>query len=277
MKLVLVVWFAGISAACSFLETVSSAPGIGIRENNRRRISCDGRSQQIFSPVSLTKAYGKSSVPRFSVTSLSALNGGSSSFGSENGFVQNKMKDLRQFVSKNFFLIGMFFAVTFARFFPSLGLDGGIFRPELIIGKYGVFFIFLLSGLSLEVSELSRAVANMKLNFLTQFVSFIVWPFCVGLPLVTVIGKQLPALTKTSPLLPQALLDGLLILTCLPTTVNMCIFLTAASGGSVASALCNAAMGNLLGVFATPALLFKFFGASIELPFVAMVRNITLR
>jgi hypothetical protein len=34
-------------------------------------------------------------------------------------------------------------------------------------------------------------------------------------------------------------------LTCLPTTVNMCIFLTAAAGGNVASSLWNAIVSNL--------------------------------
>eukprot|EP00814_Leptocylindrus_danicus_P010645 CAMPEP_0116003454 /NCGR_PEP_ID=MMETSP0321-20121206/64_1 /TAXON_ID=163516 /ORGANISM="Leptocylindrus danicus var. danicus, Strain B650" /LENGTH=410 /DNA_ID=CAMNT_0003471663 /DNA_START=111 /DNA_END=1343 /DNA_ORIENTATION=+ len=165
----------------------------------------------------------------------------------------SRLEKLSKFASKNFFLLGMFVAVTMAKCAPKLGVNGGVLRPELIIGKYGVTAIFLLSGLSLEVSELKHAIGNMKLNALIQFISFLA-----------------PSITG-SALLPKPLLDGLLILTCLPTTVNMCIFLTSASGGSVASALCNAALGNLLGIFATPALLFKFFGASIEVPFVDMV------
>lgn len=178
---------------------------------------------------------------------------------------------IRKFSSKNFFLLGMFCAVTLANLFPGLGVNGGPFRPELTISKFGVFFIFLLSGLSLEVSELKYAIGNTKLNFLTQFTSFVAWPFLVGLPIVQILGNIIPTLIGCDALLPQPLLDGLLILTCLPTTVNMCIFLTSASNGSVATALCNAALGNLLGIFATPALLLQFFGTSIELPFADMV------
>ena len=94
---------------------------------------------------------------------------------------------------------------------------------------------------------------------------FVAWPFLVGLPLTKGLGAFLPNL------LPKSILDGLLILTCLPTTINMCIILTTAAGGNVASALCNAVISNVMGIFVTPALLLRFFGESIELPFAAMV------
>jgi hypothetical protein len=58
------------------------------------------------------------------------------------------------FVSKNFFLVGMIVAVSFARLLPELGKNGSIVRPELFIGKYGVTTIFLLSGLSIKLKEL---------------------------------------------------------------------------------------------------------------------------
>ncbi len=87
----------------------------------------------------------------------------------------------------------------------------------------------------------------------------------VGVPLVELMKKFTPGL------LPKPLLDGLIILTCLPTTVNMCVLLTGRAGGNVASALANAVFGNLLGIFATPALLMYFFGTMIELPFLDMV------
>jgi hypothetical protein len=168
-------------------------------------------------------------------------------------------------VNKNSFLVSMAAAVAFARVFPSLGVNGGIMRPELFIGKFGVTLIFLLSGLSLELNELKSAVANMKLNFLVQAGSFLAWPFLVGVPLIAILKRIIPNF------LPNALLEGLLILTCLPTTVNMCVLLTASAGGNVAASLANAVMGNMLGIFVTPALLMYFFGTAIELPFLQMV------
>jgi sodium/bile acid cotransporter 7 len=171
---------------------------------------------------------------------------------------------LQKFVGKNFFLLGMVVAVSFARAFPELGRTGGVLRPELFIGNWGVTCIFLLSGLSLELSELTEAASNHKLNSLVQLITFGAWPL-VGLSLTHALRTFAPGL------LPPALLEGLLILTCLPTTVNMCILLTSACGGNVASALCNAVISNLAGVFLTPALLLRFFGTSIQLPFMDMV------
>ena len=141
-------------------------------------------------------------------------------------------------------------------------------HPELFIGKYGVTVIFLLSGLSLKLAELTNAAANMKLNGLIQLSTFGAMPFLVGVPL----AKALETFAPT--LLPKALLEGILILTCLPTTINMCILLTSASGGSVATALCNTVISNMAGIFLTPALLLRFFGKSIELPFLQLVSKL---
>jgi hypothetical protein len=164
----------------------------------------------------------------------------SSTVGSDDSFktTPGTVDKLKIFANKNSFLLGMFVSVGLARAFPALGKNGGVLRPELFIGKFGVTLIFLLSGLSLEVSDLAQAASNFKLNSMVQFVTFGAWPF-LGLGLKAVFSTFLPNA------FPQALLDGLLILTCLPTTVNMCIFLTAASGGNVASSLWNAVVSNL--------------------------------
>ena len=152
---------------------------------------------------------------------------------------------IRNFTTKNFFLVGMFVAVGLARAFPAAGKNGGVLRPELFIGNYGVTTIFLLSGLSLELAQLREAALNWKLNAIIQTATFVAWPFLIGVPLSNMLARL--------SFFPQPLLDGLLILSCLPTTVNMCVILTANAGGNMASALCNAVMSNLMGIFATPA------------------------
>ncbi|GKY95114.1 hypothetical protein MPSEU_000475300 [Mayamaea pseudoterrestris] len=197
-------------------------------------------------------------IPLNKLTSLDAAlslpNGGdaSMSFG-----------EIKKFCSKYLFLVGMFVAVAMARLFPSLGTNGGVLRPELFIGKFGVMLVFFLSGLSLELSQLTRAFSNVKLNAIVQFVLFAIWPFGIGLPLT----KGLSSLN----FFPKPLLDGVLIMMSLPTTVNMCVILTSTAGGSIATALCNAVLSNLAGIFLTPALLFHFFGSHIQLPFLDML------
>eukprot|EP00537_Pseudo-nitzschia_pungens_P012953 CAMPEP_0172393810 /NCGR_PEP_ID=MMETSP1061-20121228/12258_1 /TAXON_ID=37318 /ORGANISM="Pseudo-nitzschia pungens, Strain cf. pungens" /LENGTH=392 /DNA_ID=CAMNT_0013125015 /DNA_START=350 /DNA_END=1529 /DNA_ORIENTATION=- len=172
-----------------------------------------------------------------------------------------------QYCNKNYFLVGMLVAVAMARAFPALGKNGGILRPEVVIGNYGVALIFLLSGFSLQTSDLARAVSNVKLNGLVNLLLFGVWPFCIGLPLRYLFVDVLPRW-----ILSPALADGLLITTTLPTTVNMCIMLTSTGGGNTASAICNAVLSNLGGIVLTPLLLLRFFGATtIQLPLGKMV------
>lgn len=51
----------------------------------------------------------------------------------------------------------------------------------------------------------------------------------------------------------------------------MCIMLTSACDGNVATSICNAVLSNMAGIFVTPSLLLHFFGTEIKLPFVQMV------
>lgn len=170
----------------------------------------------------------------------------------------------KSFVSKQFFPLGMVVAVTFAKLLPWLGENGSILHPELFIGQYGVATIFLLSGLSVRLSEVSDAISNLPLNMAIQFATFVVWPFCIGLPSTKAL--------ESFNVLSRPLLDGLLILTCLPTTINMCVVLTSTSGGNVACSLCNAVMSNMAGIFITPALLILLLGKrEINLSILDMV------
>jgi sodium/bile acid cotransporter 7 len=179
-----------------------------------------------------------------------------------------RLQNFRQFASKNFFLLGMFVTVGLARLAPALGKSGGTLRADLLVGKFGVSCIFLLSGLSLELSDLRQAASNHKLNTSVLFSTFGLWPFLVGLPLTSLLSNVFPNL------LTPPLRDGLLILTCLPTTINMCVILTTAAGGSVATALWNAVISNLAGIFVTPMLLLQFFGKYIQVPFLEMLMKL---
>jgi sodium/bile acid cotransporter 7 len=159
---------------------------------------------------------------------------------------------VRSFASKNFFILGTVATIAVAAACPSLGVRGGPIKPEVTIDAFAVSLIFLLNGLSLPSSELAAAAANIKLNGFTQFMNLavaplLVWPLCGAL--------------RAAKALPPPVVDGLMCTVCLPTTVNMCIVLTGSAGGNVATALFNAVVGNILGIFATPLLIFKFLGA----------------
>jgi len=160
------------------------------------------------------------------------------------------------FVDRNFFVCGMVASVAAAAIRPGPGR-----AAEAFVGKYAVATIFVLSGLGLRLNELKTAATNTKLNGMTQAFNLVAFP-ALAVPLITL-------LRKTS--LDARLLDGLLVTSCLPTTVNMCVALTQASNGNVAAALTNAVLGNLLGVVVTPALVFALMKKSVALPPAAQV------
>lgn len=175
----------------------------------------------------------------------------------------------RQWIDKNFFVLGMVTAVASAAAAPQLGADGSFLRPQMI-SSYGVSMVFLLSGLSLRLGELRDAMLDVRLNALTQTVSL------AAIPLACYPVIELARRAAWMPLSPH-LLDGLLVTACLPTTVNMCVILTQSAGGNVAAALTNAVLGNILGIFATPALLMLTLKKEVALPFLAIVSKLAAK
>lgn len=184
--------------------------------------------------------------------------------GSTNNSVS--IQKVLNFVEKNFFILGMVVSISLASTVPSLGADSSFLRPNILFKKFGVSIIFFLSGLSLSLQSLKDAINNHSLNASIQMLSFIFWPFCIALPFVNILKRL-----NLSFFIDSTLLDGILMMSTLPTTVNMCVILSSNAGGNVATALCNAVLGNLLGIFVTPALLYKFYGKQISLPFVPLI------
>ncbi|CAM9794171.1 unnamed protein product [Ectocarpus sp. 8 AP-2014] len=160
---------------------------------------------------------------------------------------------LKAFLNKRFFLLGAAAMVAAARVVPSPGTTGGLL--SLSVSKAGVSLVFFLVGLAIKLGELAGAALNFRLNLLTQAFSLGVLPAVgVGLSRVLAAGGMHPALA-----------DGVLILMCLPTTVNMCVILTQSAEGNTAAAAFNAVLGNLLGVVITPALLLLLLGRRLDM------------
>lgn len=180
----------------------------------------------------------------------------------------SRVGPVERFVNSNFFVLGMITAVVAAAAFPSIGVDGSPLNPERVIGNFGVAAVFLLSGLSLKLSELRAAALNVRLNFLTQF-------FSMGL--IPLLSYPVILCLKGTGFFHAKLLDGLMITACLPTTVNMCVVLTQSAGGNVATALANAVLGNALGVIVTPALLMLTLGAAVDVPFLSIMHKLAMK
>jgi sodium/bile acid cotransporter 7 len=138
-------------------------------------------------------------------------------------------------------LAGLVVVLAAAALAPSVGKSGGPLAAERWQG-WLVAGIFLLSGFDLRTSELRGAFRDWRLHAFIQGTSLVV------APLLFYAASRL--LSATS--LPAPLLEGFVVLGCLPTTVTSGVAFTRASGGDEAGALFNATLGNLLGIVVTP-------------------------
>ena len=159
------------------------------------------------------------------------------------------------FLRRQWFLLGLAGALALAIAAPGIGRKGGPLAPERWQGLL-VAAIFLLSGLELRTKELRGAAGDVRLHAFVQGVSLAV------APLLFYVVTRLLAPTG----LPDALLEGFVVLGCLPTTVTSGVAFTRVSGGDEAGALFNATLGNLLGIVVTPLTILLVTGRHGSVP-----------
>ncbi|MDB5561852.1 MAG: hypothetical protein JWN11_1270 [Hyphomicrobiales bacterium] len=123
------------------------------------------------------------------------------------------------------------------------------------VGDWAIAFLFFLYGARLKPSAIIGGLTNWKLQLLVFLSTFVLFPL-LGVGLVFALQSVLPA----------ELLQGLLFLCLVPSTVQSSIAFTAIARGNVPAAICAATLSNMVGVFITPALvalLLHVGGASI--------------
>lgn len=134
--------------------------------------------------------------------------------------------------------------------------------------KHGcIIGIFFIGGLTLPSRGIGRSLLQWKLHLYIQGFSLAFIPLCFWLQ-----DRGL-AWMSYDPLLRQ----GLIILACVPVTVTSGVALTRMAGGNEAGALCNAALGNLLGVVLTPLLIYGMLGRAGELEYASVVQSLGLK
>jgi sodium/bile acid cotransporter 7 len=152
------------------------------------------------------------------------------------------IKGLSKFAKSNWLVLGEVVVIVIAKLWPKLGCTGGPLKPEFFISKLGVFLIFFLNGMAISMKKDESDKTNTigKTNMLIQTFNIIF------IPLVT----KLLATLYPNP----SFRDGFLVLSVIPTTINICVAQTLAAGGNMPMVIFNAILSNLMGVFLTPVL-----------------------
>ncbi|CAB9523234.1 bile acid cotransporter 7 [Seminavis robusta] len=171
------------------------------------------------------------------------------------------------FLRTNSFVIKAGLAICLAKLYPPLGAI--YLCPQITATWLAVIFIFCMAGLSLQSKEFARAATRLWFN-----VYVLTFNFCIVSLLVFGMTRGIRYLDLLSN---QGLLDGMMVCACMPITVTMVIVLTKSAKGDEAAAVLLAAVGSLLGVIVTPALLLAYIGVQSDVSFPEVFLKLVLR
>lgn len=111
------------------------------------------------------------------------------------------------------------------------------------ISKIAIGLVFFLHGARLPREAVMKGLTHWRLHLLILAATYVLFPaLCVGI-------THLPAWVS-----PPELASGIVLLGCLPSTIQSSIAFVGAARGNVAAAVASASLSNMLGVFLTPLL-----------------------
>lgn len=138
---------------------------------------------------------------------------------------------------------------------------GAAAQAVRIAADCSIVLLFFLHGAKLSRAAVVSGFGNLRLHAAVLATTFLLFPL-LGLALRTALTGQMSA----------GVLDGLLFLCLLPSTVQSSIAFTAIARGNVAAAVCSASLSSVVGVFLTPALVALLMGRSASVSSEAVER-----
>jgi sodium/bile acid cotransporter 7 len=138
------------------------------------------------------------------------------------------------------FIIGLVTAVILATVLPCRGEGAVIFG---FITNAAIALLFFLHGAKLSREAIFDGIGNWRLHLTVLASSFVMFPL-IGLALRAGLERWVSA----------PMLDGIVFLCLLPSTVQSSIAFTSIAHGNVPAAVCSASASNVLGMFVTPML-----------------------
>ncbi|KAG0743973.1 hypothetical protein G6F57_009211 [Rhizopus arrhizus] len=165
-------------------------------------------------------------------------------------FLQRLRSTLYPIFLRYWFLLGLGIVIGLAWAFPQVGKSHGSVQAQYTVKWGAVIVIFLLSGLGLEVSVMLKTILRWRLHLVVQVINFVLMPF--------VMYGIVRFFIAVHADLGESVYKGWMIALSTSTTVSSNSIMTRNANGNDGAALFNAALGNVLGIFVSPALMTAF-------------------
>lgn len=138
------------------------------------------------------------------------------------------------------FLLALVLSVILAYFWNEPGTYNGAISLNNI-GSYGISAIFFFYGLKLSPAKLRTGLSNWRLHIIVQLATFVLFP-TIALAVMLAAGGS-----ANNPLWL-----GFFFLASLPSTVSSSVVMVSIAQGNIPSAIFNASISAIIGVFITP-------------------------
>lgn len=143
-------------------------------------------------------------------------------------------------ISIDRFVIALLSSIFLAAYSKEIGIYNFL-KPLGIFSSFGISIIFFLYGAKLGKDKLRAGFSNWKLNITIQLFTFLLFP------IIVFITKDILPFSEN-----KEIILGVFYLAALPSTVSSSVIMVSIAKGNLPSAIFNASISGLIGVFLTP-------------------------